>query len=140
MIADECSAIGFVVAPGQRCEPAPIGFLKRRDPEADREEWFWYTSCKTQYASVVSEKHLITCHSALVSVLDRAIEIGVDVVVRDETGYWESRETSVLVESVREMNRIVAAFAGAMRDALPSMRVGGAIFQHPRFEWVEMGE
>jgi len=141
MIGDECSAVGFVVAPGRRCEPAPIGFLKRRDQAGTLEEWYWHTCCKTQYASVVSEEHLVTCHTALVSILDYAIEIGVGVVVRDETGYWESRDASVLIASVREMNRIVAAFAGAMRDAMPSrLGVGGAILEHPRFEWVEMGK
>ena len=143
MIGEECSAVGFVVAPGKRCEPAPFGFLRRRDATGDREEWFWQTCCKTQYASVVSEEHLVNCHTALVSILDRAIEMGIDVVVRDETGYWESRDTSVLIESVRKMNHIVAAFAGAFRDAMPQemqSQVRGSIFEHPRFERIEMGE
>jgi hypothetical protein len=88
----------------------------------------------------VSEEHLVTCHTALVSILDRAIEIGIDVIVHDETGYWESRDVNVLLESVRRMNRIVAAFAGKLSDGLSPLRVEGAIFAHPRFERIEMGE
>ena len=48
----------------------------------------------------------------------------------------------VLIESVAEMNRVVAGFAGvfidAARDAgVDSAQVGGAIFEHPDFERLE---
>ena len=39
-----------------------------------------------------------------------------------------------------KMNRIVAAFAGKLSDKLSPLRVEGAIFEHPRFERIEMGE
>jgi hypothetical protein len=137
MIADESSAVGFIVLVGRGSEVAPFGFLRRHNEARTRDEWFWWTACKTQYASVVSEEHLVTCHTALVSILDRAIEIGIDVVVRDETGYWDSRDTTVLIESVREMNRIVAALAGKLSDIVD---VKAPIFEHPRFERIEMRE
>ena len=95
--------------------------------------------CKTQYASVVSDDHLITCHTALVALLDHAIALGVDVEVLDETGYWESRDSAVLVESVHKMNQLVAKLAGGLSDAMDG-RVEASIFEHPRFEHLEMGE
>ena len=132
------SAAGFVIAVGKGCEAAPIGFLHGRSDDGTREEWFWYASVKTQYASVVSDEHLVTCHTALVSLLDHAIEIGVDVVVRDETGYWPSRNAATLIDEVHKMNRIVAKLAGVMCDSLMLHHVGGAIVHHPDFEHLEM--
>jgi hypothetical protein len=73
-----------------------------------------------------------------VSLLDYAIEIGVDVVVRDETGYWQSRDVATLIDEVHEMNRVVAKFAGAMSDQLTQHDVRSAIFHHPDFENLEM--
>jgi len=135
---DADSAAGFVIAVGKGCEAAPIGFLHGRSDDGTREEWSWYASVKTQYASVVSDEHLVTCHTALVSLLDHAIEIGVDVVVRDETGYWPSRNAATLIDEVHKMNRIVAKLAGVMSDALTQHHVGGAIVHHPDFEHLEM--
>ena len=144
MIGDERSAVGFIVAPGRGCEVAPFGFYRRRHESGTREEWHWHTCCKTQYASVVSDDHLVACHTALVSILDRAMEIGIDVIVRDETGYWPSRDVTVLIESVHEMNRIVAAIAGALSDQVErqssTVAVKAPIFAHQQFERLEMGE
>ncbi|HKO15139.1 MAG TPA: hypothetical protein VJU87_02815 [Gemmatimonadaceae bacterium] len=144
MIGDERTALGFVVAPGQGCEPAPFGFYRRRHETGLREEWHWHTCCKTQYASVVSDEHLVTCHTALVSILDRALALGIAVIVRDETGYWLARDVTVLIESVHQMNRIVATFAGALSDQIAeqssSVAVQAPIFEHHRFERLEMGE
>jgi hypothetical protein len=37
------------------------------------------------------------------------------------------------------MNQLVAKFAGAFSDAMPKgIEVGGAIFEHPGFERIEM--
>lgn len=135
---DADSAAGFVMALGKGCEAAPVGFLRGRNDHGTRAEWFWYASVKTQYASVVSDEHLVTCHTALVSLLDYAIEIGVDVVVRDETGYWPSRNVATLIDEVHKTNRIVAKLAGMMSDAITQHHVGSAIFRHPDFEHLEM--
>jgi hypothetical protein len=135
---DVHSAAGFVVALGKGSEPAPVGFLRGRNDTGTRDEWYWHACVKTQYASVVSEEHLIAVHTALIAILDYAIEIGVDVVVRDETGYWPSRDVPTLLESVRKMNRIVAAFAGRVSDDISGHPVGSPIFAHPDFEHLEM--
>ena len=138
---DPNSALGFTVYPGSRSETATFALMRRRAEADGADEWFWWCGCKTQYASVVSNEHLIACHTSLVTILDGAAELGFDVVVRDETGYWESRSVSVLLESVSAMNRLVARFAGSLSDAIGEEHdVQAAIFEHPRFERLEMGE
>jgi hypothetical protein len=140
-IGDPRSAVGFRVDPGDRSETATFGLMYRHAEIGDHEEWFWWCACKTQYASVISDDHLIRVHTSLVAILDVAIELGFDVEVRDETGYWQSRSTAVLVAEVAKMNRIVAKFAGAFSDAIGDQHdVRASIFEHPRFERLEMGE
>jgi hypothetical protein len=138
---DPTTAQGFIVDPGDGCETAHFGLLRRADEHGQHGEWFWHCSCKTQYASTRSDEHLVKCHTSLVRLLDHAIELGIDVVVRDETHYWDTRDQSRLIAEVHHMNRIVATFAGQMSDALGSDHsVQAEIFNHPRFERLEMGE
>ena len=112
----------------------------RADPPSLAPEWFWHHCCKTQYASVVSWDHLIRCHLSLVALLDYAIERGIDVVVRDEGHYWETRDTASLVSEVDYMNKVVAALAGRLGDAIERTghTVGAPIFEHREFEHLEM--
>lgn len=143
------AAVGFTVAPGRRCEPATFGLARYAEPvtaHPDRDGpgvatlgWHWHTCCKTQYASVVSDEHLIRCHLSLVSLLEAAAEVGIRVTVRDETHYWETRDTKRLIDEVHRMNRIVAKLAGRLGDAVgEGFKVGGSITDHPRFEHLEM--
>jgi hypothetical protein len=141
LIGDADTARGFLVNAGRGCETATFGFLFRADSEAAHGEWFWYCFCKTQYAAVVSDDHLVTCHTSLVAVLDHAITLGVDVTVRDETHYWETRDSGRLIDEVRAMNGIIAAIAGKLSDAMgPEHTLQAPIFDHPNFERLEMGE
>jgi hypothetical protein len=133
-------AYGFAVAPGRGSEPASFGLSRLTDGQPS--QWWWHRCCKTQYASNLGDEHLLRCHGSLVSLLDAAIELGFEVVVRDETGFWESRDPRTLIDAVAEMNRIVARFAGTFVDAVrdaggDSRQVGGAIFEHPEFERLE---
>ncbi len=75
-------------------------------------------------------------------LLDHAIALGVSVVVRDETHYWETRDEQRLITAVHDMNRIVAALAGKLSDhaGVVNGRVQAPIFGHPRFERLEMGQ
>jgi hypothetical protein len=138
-------AVGFAVHPGRYCEAATFGlaWVPPEDEEGDRLHgepyvWHWHSLCKTQYASVVSDEHLIHCHTTLVALLEEAIRLGFEVTVRDETHYWETRDPDRLVAEVREMNRVVARIAGALHDAVGERaRTEGAIFEHPRFEELE---
>lgn len=139
-IGDVATAIGFGIDPGRRCEAANFGFLHRAVPDGSNSEWFWHHCCKTQYASVVSWDHLIRCHTSLVELLDYAIQCGIDVVVRDEGHYWETRDTTRLIAEVDYMNRVVAALAGRLGDAIEKtgLAAGAPIFDHPEFEHLEM--
>jgi hypothetical protein len=138
-VGDLNTAIGFGIYPGKRCEGATYGFVKRAEADGRNSEWFWHHCCKTQYASVVSWEHLIKCHTSLVALLDYAIELGIDVVVRDEGHYWETRDELRLIAEAEYMNKLVAKVAGAFSDAMPKgLAAGGAIYEHPDFERLEM--
>lgn len=144
--ADPCVMV-FLVAPGRRCEPAVFGFIapgsraKYEDSEDDLSpgEWFWSGACKTQYASVISNDHLIKCHVGLVRVLEFAASLGIGVSVEDETGYWEHRSTAKLIAAVDDMNRIIARLAGALSDRMGEQHdLQAPIFEHSEFEHLEM--
>jgi hypothetical protein len=136
---DPLSAMGFVVDPGRGAETATVGLMHRRHEGASTGDWFWWCSCKTQYASTVSDEHFVAVHTALVAILDAAMELGFDVEVHDEGGYWESRSTDALVAEVTRMNRLMAKFGGALSDALGEQHeVQAPIFEHRSFERLEM--
>src|SRR4051812_16269756 len=94
--AGQSCAFAFAVAPGKECEAAFFGFIapgsRAKYEESDDDlcpgEWFWSGCCKTQYASLVSDEHLIKCHLGLVRLLEHAATLGITVSVEDETGYW----------------------------------------------------
>lgn len=133
------TARGFMVAPGDGCEAATFGFLRRTDEDGANPEWHWRCSCKTQYASVTSDEHFVKCHKSIVAFLDHAISLGVEVEVFDEGEYWETRDEQVLIAEVKKMNRIVAALAGRLSDAIGDEHdVQAEIFRHPEFEHLEV--
>ena len=91
--------------------------------------------------SFLGEAHFEACHTSLVQMLDRAAACGIEVVVSDEAQYLETRDEAQLVANLREMNRMVAGFAGRLSDALGDAHdVRAPIFDHPRFERLEMGD
>lgn len=140
-------ALAFVIVPGDECEPAAFGFIapgSRQEPFSPEDdlhpgEWYWSACCKTQYASLISDEHLVACHAGLVKVLDHAGTLGITVQVNDETGYWDHRSADMLIERVGDMNRLMARFAGALSDKLGDAHsVEAPIFDHPDFERLEM--
>jgi hypothetical protein len=140
-LADVGTVQGFSVLPGDGCETAMIAFMARADAVGHYTDWFWYGWCKTQYASVFGDRHLVACHTRLVKLLDHASQMGVSLVARDETHYWETRDAVRLIAEVNAMNRTVAKLAGQLGDlsALADGQLRAPIFQHPRFERLEMG-
>ena len=141
LVGEPNSVRGFVVWPRERCEPAVFALLPRSDAVGVPAEWFWHCCCKTQYASIVSDEHFLACHLSLVRVLERAIELGLDVVVRDETHYWETRNEAQLLSEVHAINQIVARIAGLFSDKVANEHeVIAPIFEHPRFEHLETSE
>jgi len=138
---DVDSAIGFRVDPGDGAETATFGLMHRRAEAGDHEEWYWWCSCKTQYASLVSDEHFVRVHTRLVSLLDVAVELGFVVEVSDEGEYWQSRSEEVLLASLAKMNRLIAKFGGVLSDALgDEHKLEAPIFSHRRFERLEMDE
>jgi hypothetical protein len=94
---------------------------------------------------VHGDDNLLRCHRALVAALDAARCIGFDVNVRDETGFWDSRDDAQLLRAVAHMNQLIAGFAGSLTDAarsigVDSRTISGEIFKHPDFERLEMPE
>jgi hypothetical protein len=143
---DPC-VVAFLVVPGRECEPAVFAFMApgARDRTEDSQldlhpgDWFWMACCKTQYASLVSDEHFLKCHIGLVRVLEHAASLGIAVSVDDESGYWDHRSPARLLDSVRDMNRLIARFAGAVSDQLGDQhRIQAPIFDHPEFEHLEM--
>lgn len=134
-------AWGFAIQPADGSEPAAFVLSQLRTvPRPTR--WWGQCFCKTQYASVHGNDNFIRCHTSLVGLLDAAKEIGFEVEVFDDGGYWDSRDVHALSEAVADMNRVVARFAGAFADAVreaqgTSEAVQGTIFEHPDFERLE---
>jgi hypothetical protein len=139
-------AEGFAIILGAHSEPAMVGlaWVPPRDEEwkplpDEPSAWRWHCACKTQYASIESDEHFVTCHTTLVSLLDEAARLGFELEVHDEGGYWESRDVDRLLAEMRKMNGIVARLGGALHDAIGTKHsVQGAIFEHPEFERLEM--
>ncbi len=146
--SDRLAVAAFMVVPGEGCEPASFGLVRplRSEPPAahvefpdDWKRWYWQSFCKTQYASAASEEHFLFCHRMVVSLLDEAKRIGFEVAVHDEGSYWDTRDAEQLLAEVRNANRIIAQFAGALHDAIaPEHSVQAEIFAHPDFEHLEM--
>ena len=133
-------AIGFGVALGPGSEPAAFGLATMHPPGSAA--WSWHSFCKTQYASVHGDENFLRCHGSLVALLDAARNLGFEVAVHDETGYWESRDASDVLVRVAEMNRLVARFAGVFVDharaaGADTRQIEGEIFAHPDFERLE---
>ena len=142
--ADGHAASMFFMYPGEGSEAASFGLVRPAvavtEPSATRadvqDRWFWSGWCKTQYASRVSDEHLLHCHTLVVRGLEAAQQLGFGVQVRDETGYWDSRSEKQLFERVREMNRLVARVAGVLHDRT-SLAIESPIFDDPDFERLE---
>lgn len=144
--ADRLAALVFLLNPGEGSETAFVGLvrpgLSAVRPDADRAHlqgrWYWSSWCKTQYASTISDEHLVHCHLIVVRTLEEAMRLGCHVEVRDETGYWETRSTDRLIAAVRNMNRIVARVAGAFHDATGGqVPLESPVFADPDFERLE---
>ncbi len=139
----------FPVELGDDCELLWLGLCRYparivRDerPLATRlsPRWQFAGFCKTQYASLHGWDHFARCHTAVVDLLRAASPLGLRVKINDEGGYWPHRRLPLLRERLNQMNGIVAALAGAVKDATDETGgppVQSPIFAHPRFEQFE---
>jgi len=151
---------GWVVNvwPGEGCESALFGLC--RYPRTTRvpalvstgagSGWIFNNYCKTQYASEHGWEHFVRCHKIILSILKFWRQMGVTVEVSDEGGYWETGSEEKLRAALESYNGLIAAVAGAFKDASDASGKGGSvespIFARGDFErleaqgWQEFGK
>lgn len=137
----------FTVSPGRDCEAARFGLCRypatiRAGDRTVRTRcagWGYDGFSKAQYASLHGEAHFLHCHRAIIDLLLIWERLGATVTINDEGDYWPRRNEAKLLAEVRQMNRIVAAFSGALKDAADDggPPVESPIFQHAQFELLE---
>jgi hypothetical protein len=142
------------VWPGEGCESATFGLCQypRRAEYALRGRygtvrtdytggWLLKGSCKTQYAAEHGTEHFVRCHRMIVSILVFWRQLGATVEVSDEGEYWETRSEAKLRAILNRYNGLVAAVAGAFKDAAgetgDSHAVESPMFARKDFERLE---
>lgn len=151
------------VWPGEGCECAHFGLCQypRYAPyefrgqtawtsTGYRQGWLFKGSCKTQYASEHGWEHFFRCHKTILSILKFWRQMGVHVEVNDEGGYWNTRSEKKLRAALESYNGLIAAVAGAFKDASDTSGRGysveSPIFVRSDFErleaqgWQEFGK
>lgn len=144
------AAVGFLfeVAVGRDCEPLPLGLcryprtvlLGGRRYRTELRGWCLHGFCKTQYASLHGWEHFRRCHTAVIDLLAGARRLGLAVDLNDEGDYWPGRDLAALRRNLDEMNGVVAAAAGVLKDLADERGGAGVqspIFAHPQFERLE---
>lgn len=147
---EHLAGYGFTLYPGADCEPANIGLC--RYPATIRHAgavmatglgsgWSMHGCCKTQYASLHGWDHFFKCHEAVVLMLRYCRSLGIKVKVGDEGGYWSRRSKATLRRKLGEVNALMAAVAGFLKDeGEKNSDIGSVqapILQHPQFERLE---
>jgi len=152
------------VWPGEGCECAHFGLCQypRQAPyelpnggtgwvsTGYRRGWLFRGSCKTQYASEHGWEHFLRCHKTILSLLKFWRQMGVAVEVNDEGGFWKTGSEKKLRDTLQGYNGLIAAVAGAFKDASDASGKGGSvespIFARGDFErleaqgWQEFGK
>jgi len=140
------------VWPGEGCETATFGILReRREIPPPQRKAVWppryqtrlrlQSFCKTQYAGEHGWEHFLECHLRVIHLLDYWREMGAQVKVHDEGGYWESRSEKKLRQELDDYNRLIAGLGGAFKDACDAsgggLSVESPIFSYKNFERLE---
>jgi hypothetical protein len=141
------AAEGFIfpVLVGKDCEPLRLGMcrypktilLGGRRYRTELKGWRFDGFSKTQYASLHGWEHFRRCHTAITDLLAGLQPLGLTVKISDEGGYWPGRHLTALRRNLDEMNGVVAAAAGALKDMDESGDVQSPIFGHRDFERLE---
>jgi hypothetical protein len=115
-----------------------VGGKKRTTKLGTR--WQFAHSTKTQYASLRGWENFVRCHVGAINLVGEWRGLGGGVKITDEGGYWPRRNLGGLRQRLDQMNGIVAALAGAVKDATDDdgrAPVVSPIFAHPQFERLE---
>lgn len=145
-VKPECGWM-FSVLPGPGCESAEFGLCRypatikvgRRTLRTGCAGWSYASFCKTQYASLHGGENFLRCHRAVIDLVLLWKKSGATVKITDEGDYWPGRNETALRKNLDHMNRLVAAFAGALKDSADESgpSVEAPIFQHGQFELLE---
>ncbi len=139
--------VAFTAWPGPGCEvanfglcryPATIG-IAGKTVATGVDGWHWESFCKTQYASNTAEggiENFLRCHLLIVKLLDHAERLGILKQVKDEGGYWQSRDVAALTREIGRWNQFVAGIAGQFKDGLGDDFLA-PIRDYPDFEHLE---
>ncbi|MEI7729904.1 MAG: hypothetical protein WCO56_10060 [Verrucomicrobiota bacterium] len=139
----------FPVSVGKDCEPLWLGLcqypqevlLGGKWARTRLKGWRLHGFCKTQYASLHGWEYFQRCHCAVIDLLVEARSLGMRVVINDEGEYWPRRSLKTLRVELDQMNGVVAAAAGALKDLAGddagTAPVQSPIFKHPHFEHLE---
>ncbi len=139
----------FVVEVGEDCEPLWLGLctypktvvMGGRRYRTGMKGWQFKGFSKTQYASLHGWEHFRRCHTAVIDLLHALRRIGLRVEISDEGDYWPGRSVAALRQNLDQMNGLVAASAGALKDfyetAGGESPVQSPIFAHQQFERLE---
>ena len=140
----------FQVDVGEDCEPLQLGLcqypltVRFQGKELRTKKgagWRLASFSKTQYASLHGWEHFQRCHCAVVNLLAACRTPGLRVKISDEGDYWPARSLTALRRNLDQMNGLVAASAGALKDAYETAGgespVQSPIFAHRQFERLE---
>jgi hypothetical protein len=137
----------FLIKVGKGCEPLRLGlcrypatvrFRGKELPTGKPDRWRFSGFCKTQYAGRQGWDYFKRCHCAVVHLLAESQMPDLCVEITDEGGYWPGRSLSKLRENLERMNGLVAATAGALKDAIEKPgAIQSPIFEHKNFERLE---
>ncbi len=135
---------------GADCEPLWLGLCRYRLTVSVHGQelrtkkgagWRLAGFSKTQYASLRGWEHFQRCHCAVVNLLAACRTPELRVKISDEGDYWPRRSLAKLRQNLEQMNGLVAATAGALKDADEAAagenRVQAPIFAHKHFERLE---
>ncbi len=139
----------FFVEVGEGCEPLALGLcrypktvlLGGKRYRTERPGWRFAGFSKTQFASLHGWEHFRRCHCAVVDLLHGMRHLGLAITISDEGDFWPGRSVAALRQNLDEMNGIVAAAAGALKDFDEAIngtsKVQSPIFAHRQFERLE---
>lgn len=139
--------IAFSTWPGPGCEAANFGLCRYpatinvagRPIPTRLPAWHWNSFCKTQYTSnpdAGGVANFVRCHLVVIKLLDRARQLGLLAEVKDEGGFWETRNVASLVKTIGQWNRHMAGLVGRINDWFGGEFVA-PITDYPDFEHLE---
>lgn len=134
---------------GEDCEPLWLGLctypktvvMGGRRYRTSLKGWQFKGFSKTQYASRQGWNHFRRCHTAVIDLLHGMSRLGLRVEISDEGDYWPRRSLDTLRAELDQMNGVVAAAAGALKDLYDKTGdangIQSPIFGYPDYEQLE---